>query len=141
MGRQHCDMSMSWKHSIITCELSNYLTWLETKAKDDMMRKMSESGRARRVELREERKEQTADEYRKDISAGTCTHQRPGAAIEWQEPRPDVNLDVDLTAEENEEEVDAGTSVSVKVESMMDDEEEVAQKNGESINDVAYYNT
>ena len=57
-----------------------------------------------------------------------------GAAIEWQEPRPEVNLDVDLTAEENEEEVDAGTSASVEVESMMDDEEEVAQKNGESVN-------
>ena len=45
-----------------------------------------------------------------------------------------MNLDVDLTAEENEEEVDAGTSASVEVESMMDDEEEVAQKNGESVN-------
>ena len=30
--------------------------------------------------------------------------------------------------------VDAGTSASVEVESMMDDEEEVAQKNGESVN-------
>ena len=44
------------------------------------------------------------------------------------------NLDVDLIAEENEEEMDAGTSASVEVETMMDDEEEeVAQKNGESV--------
>ena len=118
----------------ITCELSNYLTLLETKSKADMTRKTSESGRARRVQLREERKEQTADKYRKDISAGT--HQRPGAAIEWQEPQPEVNLDVDMTAEENEEEMDAGTSASVEVESMMDDEE--AQKKGESVAEVEF---
>ena len=44
------------------------------------------------------------------------------------------NLDVDLIAEENEEDMDAGMSASVEVETMMDDkEEEVAQKNGESV--------
>ena len=47
-----------------------------------------------------------------------------------------MNLDVDLTAEENEEEVDNGTSASVEVESMMDDEE--AQKKGESVHEVEF---
>ena len=46
------------------------------------------------------------------------------------------NLDVDLIAEENEEEMDAGTSASVEVESMMDDEE--AQKKGESVAEVEF---